>query len=83
MEVKGTLFFMDGTKMSLAWPRQAGHDPATIASTVKAPLESDKLLVEVHDSLLVIPTRNIKYLQITPPPERLPSGVVLGARIVD
>ena len=84
IDVKGTIFFMDGTKMTLAWPRdQAGNDPSTISSNVKNALDSDKLLVDVDGQLLVIPIRNIKYLQITPAPEKLPSGTIRGARVVD
>ena len=84
-EVKGMIFFMDGTKMSLSWPRegQAGNDPMTIATSVKSALDSDKIMVEVDDTLLVIPTRNIKYFQLSPAPEKLPAGVVRGARVVE
>lgn len=79
--VTGTIFFMDGTKMTMTWPRQAGSDSSTIASKVKNALESDKLIAEVSGDLLVIPVRNIKYFQITPAPEMLPEGVVRGAQI--
>ena len=82
-EVKGMIFFMDGTKMSLSWPRQAGIDPTTIATSVKTALDNDKIMVEIDGTLLVIPTRNIKYLQLSPAPEKLPAGVVLGARVVE
>lgn len=82
-EVKGTLFFMDGSKMTLSWTRQAGTDPATIATNVKNALESDKLLAEVDGHLLVIPMRNIKYIQIYPSPEKLPAGVIKGAHVID
>ena len=82
-EVKGTIFFMDGTKMTLSWPRHAGNDPATVASTIKNALDSDKLLAEVDGQLLVIPMRNIKYFQVTPAPEKIPAGTLLGAQVID
>jgi hypothetical protein len=82
VEVTGTIFFMDGTKMSLRWPRQAGNDPSTIAKNIREALEADKLMLEVGDHLMVIPMRNVKYFQITPPPEKLPHGVVRGAHIL-
>jgi hypothetical protein len=81
-QVAGTIFFMDGTKVSLRWPRQAGNDPSTVAANVKKALEADRILAEVDGSLLLIPIRNIKYIQITPSPEKLPAGVLRGARIV-
>jgi hypothetical protein len=80
--VTGTIFFMDGSKVTLQWPRQAGTDPQAIASNVKKALEADRIVAEVGGSLLVIPVRNIKYIQITPPPEKLPAGVLRGAEIV-
>ena len=82
VEVTGTIFFMDGTKVSLKWPRQAGNDPSTIATNIKNALEADKLMLEVGDHLMVIPMRNVKYFQISPPPPKLPNGVLKGAQIV-
>jgi hypothetical protein len=32
--VYGTIYFMDKTKLTLRWPRQAGNDPIEIASTI-------------------------------------------------
>jgi hypothetical protein len=83
VEVRGTLFFMDGTKMNLRWPRQAGADSSTIATNIKNALDSDKMMVEVDNQLLVIPMRNVKYFQISPAPEKLPQGVLKGVQIVD
>jgi len=83
VNVKGVIHFMDGTKIVLQWPRQAGADPATIAANVKKALESDRIAVEVTGHLLIIPVRNIKYIQVTPSPEKLPQGVIRGARVVE
>ena len=80
--VRGTIFFIDGTKMSLAWPRR-DDDPATISSKIKAGLESDKIVVEVSGELIVIPVSSIKYVHVAPGPPVLPEGVVRGAQIID
>ena len=80
-EVNGTIFFMDGSKMSLKWPRQT-DEATTISSKVKAALELDNLMVEVDGDILIIPMRNIKYIQITPAPLTLPVGVIRGAQVV-
>lgn len=80
------IHFMDGTKIVFKYPRlQAGKttDSATIASTVKKALDQDKIVVEADGSLIVIPVRNIKYIQIVPPPEALPAGVLRNAQIVE
>ena len=80
--VYGTIYFMDKTKMTLRWPRQAGNDPIEIAATIKKALESDKIMAEVEGRLVIIPVRNVKYIEISPAPQKLPKGVLLGAEIV-
>jgi hypothetical protein len=80
--VYGTIYFMDKTKLVLRWPRQAGNDPIEIAATVRKALESDKIMAEVEGRLIIIPGRNVKYIEISPAPPILPKGVLLGAEMV-
>ncbi|MGE5359273.1 MAG: hypothetical protein ACM3NQ_09660 [Bacteroidales bacterium] len=75
--------FMDGSKLSLRYPKQAGNDPATIVANVRKALEADRLLVEVDGNLLFIPLANVKYLQVTPSPDVLPPNVLRNARLVE
>ena len=75
--------FMDGSKLTLRYPKQAGNDAATIVANVRKALEADRLLVEVDGNLLFIPLSNVKYLQVTPAPDVLPSTVLRNARLVD
>lgn len=82
ISVTGTIIFMDGSKLSLRWPRQAGTEATTIAASIKRALEADRILAEVDGNLFVIPIRNVKYIQVTPAPEKLPGGILLGAKIV-
>ena len=76
-----TVFFLDGTKITLRYPKQAGTDPATIAATVRRALDADKLVLEVDGDLLVIPTASVKYIQVSPAPSNLPAGVLRRARL--
>lgn len=78
--VYGTFHFTDGTKLTLRWSRQAGSDPAEIASTVRKALESDRIMAEGEGRLLIAPVSNIKYIEVSPAPQKLPKGVLLGAR---
>ena len=80
--VRGTVFFIDGTKMSFDWPRKE-DDPTTITSKVKAGLESDKLVVEVSGEFIVVPASSIKYIHVAPGPSVFPEGVIRGGRITD
>ena len=75
--------FMDGSKLSLRYPKQAGSDPTTIVANVRKALEADRLLAEVDGNLLFIPLSNVKYLQVTPAPDVLPSTVLRKARLVE
>jgi hypothetical protein len=75
--------FMDGSKITVRYPKQAGEDPTTIAANVRKALEADRLLLEVDGSLLFIPMSNVKYLQVTPAPDILPATVLRHARMVD
>ena len=75
--------FMDGSKLTLRYPKQAGTDPATIVANVRKALEADRLLVEVDGNLLFVPLSNVKYLQLTPAPDMLPPTVLRHARLVD
>jgi hypothetical protein len=78
-KASAVIYFMDGTNLVIDYPRQAGSDPATIATNVRKALDADKLVVEVDGSLLVIPMTNIKYVAITPLPDALPAGVLRNA----
>jgi hypothetical protein len=76
------IHFMDKTRIVFRYPKQAGEDSATIVANVKKALDADKLVVEVDDHLILIPMRNVKYIQITPKPDALPPGVLRGAKLV-
>jgi hypothetical protein len=78
---KATIHFMDGTKMALRYPRLRGKNSAGVAEQVRKAMEADKLALELKGTLLVIPLRNVKYVEITPAPDSLPSGVVRGAEL--
>jgi len=49
---------------------------------VKRAIDADKLVLEVDGDLLVIPIRNVKYVQVSPAPAHLPGGVLRQARLV-
>ena len=75
--------FIDGTKLTFQYSQQARTDPATMASNVRKALETDKIVAEVQGDLIVIPVRNIKYIQVSPAPAELPKGVLRNVQIVE
>jgi hypothetical protein len=75
-----TLFFNDGTQMTLAFPKQVKHDES-IPVRLERLLEKDSLLIESDGALLLIPRSSIKYLQVSPAPNILPDYVIKGASL--
>ena len=79
--VRMTVFFLDGTKISFVYPRQSGSDQAAIVNTVKKAIDAERLVLEVDGDLVVIPIRSVKYVQVSPAPPHLPSGILRRARL--
>ena len=75
-----TIFFTDGAKMQLDYPRQTPNDIATLLK-VKEILASRQLLVEVDGVLLMFPFENIKYIEAHPAPKDLPGYTIRGASV--
>lgn len=76
-----TFHFIDGTSISLTFPKQGGLDATTQLANVKKALEAERIPVEVGGQLLLIPMRNVKYVQIAPTPEVLPKDIIRNAQI--
>jgi hypothetical protein len=75
-----TIHFVDGSKMSVTYPKQVKHDE-TIPVRLERLLEKDLLMVEADGALLAFPFANIKYLQVYPAPAVLPDYVIKEASI--
>jgi hypothetical protein len=82
-EVRGvTIYFNDGTKLVIEYPKQQQNE-YDIISKMKDVLENKHFLIEADGAMLFIPVDNIKYMQVYPSPEKLPSYAVQGATIID
>ena len=77
------IHFMDGSKIVLNWPKPTGEDAVTTNANIRKALEAERIMAEVNGSLLVIPVRNIKYVQLTPVPETLPRETLRGAWVAE
>jgi len=75
-----TIYFVDGTKIKLDYPRQAASEGATMIK-LKEILASRQLLAEVDGVLLVFPFESIKYIEAHPAPAKLPEHTIRGASI--
>ena len=77
-----TIFFNDGSKMVVEYPKQAKND-YEIVTRMNELLEHKHFLIEAGGAMLFIPVDNIKYLQVYPSPEKLPSYTIRGATIIN
>jgi hypothetical protein len=76
-----TIHFTDGSKLSVTFPKQTDM-LYKIVSRVEKALDADKLAIEIGGELFVIPMNNIKYMQVSPAPDKLPESVVRGGSLI-
>ena len=75
-----TIFFTDGTKLQIDYPKQTLNEHAQLLR-VKEILQARELLVEVEGVLLLVPFNNVKYIEAHPAPTKLPDHAIKGATI--
>jgi hypothetical protein len=80
--VQVTFFFVNGRKLSVEIPKQAGTEITTAMSNLKKVLESDRIMIEADGDLLVIPVANLTHFRVHPAPEAMPGGIIRGARVI-
>ena len=75
-----TIYFIDGSKMNLDYPKQSVSDSAG-AIKLKEIMAARQLIAEVDGVLVLFPFDNIKYIEAHPAPSKLPEFVIKGATI--
>lgn len=79
--VQCTISFTDGEQLRVQWDRP--EDAAISGSSmIDAALSKESVAIELEGRLVVIPTQNIRTIQISPAPEKLPQTVIRGARMM-
>jgi hypothetical protein len=78
-----TIHFNNGTTMQVSFPAQAKNSLATIVEGIKRILESDKLVIQTDERVIVVPWSSVKYLEAASVPANvLPFGAFVGATIL-
>lgn len=78
-----TIFFNDGTKVSLDFPRQSPNEAAT-SLKLDDVLKKRYMLFEADNTFLMIPFENVRYVQLYPAPEKVQGHTYIkGASIKD
>lgn len=65
-----TIFFNDGSKMSLAFPKQSLNETAAVLK-IEDVLKKRYMLFEADSKFLMIPFENVKYIQLDAAPPQL------------
>ena len=76
-----TIFFTDGSSLKFSFPKQQ-QDQANLGGRIKKALNENHLLMEVEGTLYSIPQSNIKYIQFSPCPEKLPDTAFRKVKLV-
>jgi hypothetical protein len=65
-----TIFFNDGSKLSLDFPKQSPNEAAA-AIKLDDVLKKRYMLFETDSTFLMIPFENVRYVQLYPAPEKV------------
>jgi hypothetical protein len=77
------IYFNNGTKMEVSFPTQIKNSTAAVMEAIKRILESDKLVIQTEQQLVIVPWSSVKYLEASSMPAvALPFGAIKGARIL-
>ena len=76
-----TIYFTDGSKMSLDFPKQS---PSEMAAMLKLSdvLSKRYMLFETDGTLMMVPFENVKYVQVYPAPPDIPGQVYIKGATV-
>ena len=77
------IHFNNGTDMDVTFPTQIKNSTGAVLEGIKRILESDKLVIQTDEQVIVVPWSSVKYLEATSMPSTaLPFGAIKGARVV-
>lgn len=77
-----TIFFNDGSKLSMDFPKQAPNEVAA-AMKLDDVLKNRYMLFEAESTFLMIPFENVRYVQVYPAPQNVPGHTYIkGASVI-
>ncbi|MGO8838130.1 MAG: hypothetical protein ACLQAH_11470 [Limisphaerales bacterium] len=77
------IYFNNGTKMEVSFPVQIKNSVGAVIEAAKRILESDKLVIQTEQQLIIVPWSSVKYVEAASvPAAALPFGTIKGARII-
>ena len=58
------------------------EDALNMGSRIQEVLSANQMLLDLGDSILILPFQNIQSIEVSPPPSHLPSNAIRNARSV-
>lgn len=77
---RATFHFVDSSQLSLEWNTVMADDTREFAPLIREAASADQFAAEVDGKLVIIQMQNVKYIELTPVPARLPFEWLRGAR---
>ncbi len=74
------IHYTDGSEMQVEYVRK--EEVSNIATRIEKAIESNEVLIELEDRLLVVPLNNLKYIEVVPAPPKLPKFTIRHARLI-
>jgi len=75
-----TIHFTDNTEMKFDFQKKH-FDIETIGKNIEKAAASNQLIMEVEGVMYMFPYSNIKYIRVSPCPEKLPETAITGVNI--
>lgn len=75
-----TIYFTDGSDLQFDFPTQI-DDPSQVGTMVRKALAQNQLVLEVEGAMYAVPYANVKYVRVSPCPEKLPDTAIKGVRL--
>lgn len=72
-----TIHFTDDTQMKFDFYEQE-RDDATVEEVTKRILDGRQISLEVEGVLYVFPLANVKYIRVSPCPQKMPDTTIKG-----
>ncbi|MHC4744876.1 MAG: hypothetical protein ACYS8Z_23420 [Planctomycetota bacterium] len=76
-----TISYTDGTIQRFEYSR--AEDMVNLVGLIEDILNSNQLAIEADGNMLIIPMQNIKTIEISPAPEKMPRYVIRNTRLVE
>ena len=80
-KVRFIIRYVDGTKHKFEYIQE--EDRLDTASRIQQALSANQVLLDLGDRILIVPFQNIKSIEISPPPAKLPGTAVRGVQLVE